>query len=126
MIKRFQTIVFRIELSKAITTSFLLHGAGKMYFYIKFGFFEKATKICAIWLMVLTFTKRQNHKEDCAIFCGLLRKAELYINKFSRLLGCLKQQQIHYTGRNLKQRKILRAAKFKFRHRMHNRKGNNN
>ena len=51
MIKRFQTIVFRIELSKAITTSFLLHGAGKMYFYIKFGFSEKATKIFAICLM---------------------------------------------------------------------------
>ena len=23
--------------------------------------------------------KRQNHEEDCANFCGLLKKAELYI-----------------------------------------------
>ena len=36
--------------------------------------------------MVLTFNlvnghllnKRQNHEEDCANFCGLLRKAKLY------------------------------------------------
>ena len=48
---------------------------------IKFSFSEKATKISAILLMVLTFSvlsKRQNHKEDGANFFGLLRKAELY------------------------------------------------
>ena len=44
---------------------------------LKFSFSEKATKICAICLMVL-LSKRQNHKADCANFGGLLRKAELY------------------------------------------------
>ena len=45
---------------------------------IKFSFTEKAQKICAILLMVLTFTKQMsNNKEDGANFCGLLRKAEL-------------------------------------------------
>ena len=44
---------------------------------LKFNFSEKATKICAIFLMVWKFTKCPNHEEDCAIFCGLLRKAEL-------------------------------------------------
>ena len=39
---------------------------------LKFSFSEKATKICAILLIVLTFMVYQ------ANFCGLLRKAELY------------------------------------------------
>ena len=49
---------------------------------IKFSFSEKATKICAICLMVL-LSKCQNHKADCANSCGLLRKAELSLNKWS-------------------------------------------
>ena len=42
-------------------------------YIVKFSFSEKATKLCAIFLMVWTFTysKRPNH------FCDLLRKAEL-------------------------------------------------
>ena len=48
--------------------------------YIKFSFSEKAMKIYAIFLMVLTFSKCQNHEEDYANFCGLLRKAELYVS----------------------------------------------
>ena len=49
------------------------------FFLLKFSFSEeKATKICAILRMVLTFSKRQKHKEDGADFFGLLRKAELY------------------------------------------------
>ena len=40
--------------------------------FLKFSFFEKATKICTILL-----SKRQNHKEDGANICGFLRKAEL-------------------------------------------------
>ena len=72
----------------------------KQRFWVKFSFSEKATKIWAICLMVLTFTaflrrpqkivqsalwfwrllsKCQNHEEDFANFCGLLRKAELYV-----------------------------------------------
>ena len=40
---------------------------------------KKAIKICPIfsWFWHL-LSKRQNHKADCANFCGLLRKAELY------------------------------------------------
>ena len=41
-----------------------------MILLLKFSFSEKATKICAICLMVSTFT------------CGLLRKAELYPHNF--------------------------------------------
>ena len=58
---------------------------------LKFSFSEKATKICAIFLVVLTFTKCQlfweylskcqNHEQECKIFCGLLKKAELYCVK---------------------------------------------
>ena len=47
---------------------------------IKFSFSEKATKMFAICLLVLIF-KRQNHKADCSNFCGLLRKAEFYIDR---------------------------------------------
>ena len=36
--------------------------------FLKFSFFEKATKICTILL-----SKRQNHKEDGAYICGFLR-----------------------------------------------------
>ena len=43
--------------------------------YIKFSFSEKATKDC-LWFWHL-LSKCQNHKEDSANFCGLLRKAEL-------------------------------------------------
>ena len=48
---------------------------------LKLSFFQKATKICEIFLMVLTKIGL-NHlsldgKDDCANFCGLLRKAEL-------------------------------------------------
>ena len=50
---------------------------------LKFSFSEKATKICTICLMVLTFTNKcQNHKADSANFCGLFRKAELYHSRF--------------------------------------------
>ena len=38
---------------------------------LKLNFSQKA--------MVWTFSKRPNHEEDCANFCGLLRKAELYV-----------------------------------------------
>ena len=55
-----------------IYTIFLRHILTK----VKFSFSEKAIKIYAILLMVLTFT--QNHKDDGANFCGLLRKAEFY------------------------------------------------
>ena len=30
----------------------------------------------------MLLSKRQNHKDDCANFCGLLRKAELYRTVF--------------------------------------------
>ena len=40
------------------------------FLVLKFSFSEKATKICA--------SKSQNHKDDYAHFCGLLRKAGLY------------------------------------------------
>ena len=47
---------------------------------LKFSFSEKATKICTVFLMVLTLIcKRQNHQKDCTNFCGLLRKGKLYI-----------------------------------------------
>ena len=42
---------------------------------IKFSFSEKATNICAICLVVLTFTK--TIRQIAQMFCGLLRKAEL-------------------------------------------------
>ena len=51
---------------------------GGMYYifrkrFLKFSFSEKTTKISYGLL-----SKRQNHLEDGANFCGLLRKAELY------------------------------------------------
>ena len=37
--------------------------------------------MCAIIIMVLKLlSKCQNHEDDCANFCGLLRKAELYVD----------------------------------------------
>ena len=42
---------------------------------LKFSVSEKATKICAIVLKVLT---SKPLKDDCSNFCGLLIKAELY------------------------------------------------
>ena len=42
--------------------------------HVKFSFSEKATNF---WRLL---SKCQNHKTDCANFCGLLRKAELYIH----------------------------------------------
>ena len=48
---------------------------------VKFSFSEEATRICAILLMVLTFTylfsNRQKNKEDGTNFCNFLKKAEL-------------------------------------------------
>ena len=44
-------------------------------FLLKFKFFEKVKKICAIFLIYL-LSKHQNHEDDCAIFGGLLRKAK--------------------------------------------------
>ena len=54
---------------------------------VKFSFSKKETKVCAIFLMVWTFTisKCRNHKKDCAIFFGLLRKAELYHHTVSSM-----------------------------------------
>jgi hypothetical protein len=46
-------------------------------YLVKLSFSEKAKKMCAIAFKVLKF-KRQNHEEDFANFCGLIRKAELY------------------------------------------------
>ena len=48
--------------------------------WIKFRLSEKHTKFEKILLMVWTFTlsKCTKHEEDCADFCVLLRKSELY------------------------------------------------
>ena len=47
---------------------------------LKFSFSEKATKFAqsSLWFWRL-LSKCQNHKDDCTNFCGLLRKAELYL-----------------------------------------------
>ena len=66
---------------------------------VKFSFSEKATKICAIVFMVLNLlSKRQNHKDDCAHFCGLLRKAELYCESLSRYYLTLKLHERNKLG----------------------------
>ena len=51
-----------------------------MMLELKFGLSEKHTKFEKIFLMVWTFTisKCTKHGEDCANFCVLLRKSELY------------------------------------------------
>ena len=48
--------------------------------WLKFRFSEKATNVYTIFLIWLwrLLSKCQNHKENRANFCGLLRKAELY------------------------------------------------
>ena len=66
----------KIEQQRSKIILFLVCGKNNIKAKVKFSF--SATKICAILLMVLTFTKCQNHKEDGANFCGLLKKAELY------------------------------------------------
>ena len=51
-----------------------------IFLVIKFSFPEKATKICAICLMIWRLLcKYQNRKADCANFSGLLRKSDLYL-----------------------------------------------
>ena len=68
-------------LSKEILDSLL---AIKYFFVttLKFSFSEKATKFAqsSSWFWRL-LSKCQNHEDDCANSCGLLRKVELYIEK---------------------------------------------
>ena len=66
--------------------------------YIKFSFSEKATKFAksSSWFWHL-LSKRQNHEDDFANFCGLLRKAELYSNYYIYLsFSCLFTQDIPF------------------------------
>ena len=60
---------------------------GFLFSLLKFSFSEKTTKICASssWFCHL-LSKFQNHGEDCANLCGLLKKAELYWQKCKKLL----------------------------------------
>ena len=55
--------------------------------YVKFSFSEKATKIWSYHPLDLTFTlsKYQIKWVITLNFCGLLRKAELYISRFSNI-----------------------------------------
>ena len=57
---------------------------------LKFSFTEKAIKIWEIFLLI---SRRQNHEKDCSNFCGLLRKAELYLRqvRHSGYLGQTKE-----------------------------------
>ena len=59
--------------------------------YVKFGLSEKHTKICAIFLMVWTFTSKcKNHEKVFFFkFCVLLRKSELYIKWISSRIWIL-------------------------------------
>ena len=57
-----------------------------LHFIVKFSFSEKATEMwrpqkcvqLSLWFWYL-LSKCQNYKDDCSHFCGLLRKAELYL-----------------------------------------------
>ena len=49
---------------------------------LKLSFFEKATNICAIFLMVWRLLSNcQNHEDEFLNLCGLLRKVELLKSK---------------------------------------------
>ena len=43
---------------------------------VKVQLFQEGQKMLSLWFWNL-LGKRQNHEDDCANFCGLLRKAEL-------------------------------------------------
>ena len=83
----------REKLSTVVTTTIICERYNAMY--IKFSFSEKATKICSICLVLWFWrllSKCQNHEAECANFCGLLRKAELYLyvrNKCKRIRNML-------------------------------------
>ena len=66
--------------TKVLRLALFLEETLRFWLDVWCSFSEKATKICAIFLMVWSLLSIcPNHDEDCKKFCGLLRKAELYL-----------------------------------------------
>ena len=70
---------------------------------LMFSFSEKATNICPTLLMIWRLLSIcQNHREDCANFCGLLRKAELYITYFGFITLNHRNAMLYWRSINVK------------------------
>jgi hypothetical protein len=61
----------------------------RYHFFLHYGwFFQNLGKEAVRTFMHTTvLSKHQNHEEDSANFCGLLRKAELYLDKVDNIYG---------------------------------------